>query len=288
MEFLKKLFGGQTKPLLAVAEREISAFFASVDSYVGLSEQIPLPLLNVLMTAYFSECEKAIISEQGTLDKFIGDAAVAFFGAPKNQPDHALRACVAALKLQKRIAGLREKFSQDEAKWPDTARRIRVRIGINSGVAVVGNMGTAKHSSFTMMGDNVNLAARLENSAKIFVARIVCTGQTKAGCDTADKNRIIFRSLGKIVVKGRMDHVHLYEPMAFSSEATEEMRECINLFEQGLAQYREMDWDGAAAHFRESAAFEPHNTGIERNPSIAFLEMVERSRLNPPNPAFLP
>ena len=287
MELLRKLFGRRAKPEPVASEKEITAFFASVDSYVSLSEQIPLPLLNELMTAYFSECEETIVSEQGTLDKFVGDAMVAFFGAPQNQPDHALRACVAALILQKRIARLREKFSRDETKWPDIVRRIRVRIGINSGVALVGSLGAATPPNLTLMGDNVNLAARLEKSAKSYGAWIVCTGQTKVGCDVADSNRILSRSLGKIVVKGRIDPVLLYEPMAFGSEATDELRECVNLFEQGLARYRESDWDGAAKHFRKCAALEPRNAGNERNPSIVFLEWVEQARQNPPNPAFL-
>ncbi len=288
MELLRKFFGRRAKPEPVASEKEITAFFASVDSYVGLSEQIPLPLLNELMTAYFSECEETIVSEQGTLDKFIGDAMVAFFGAPQNQPDHALRACVAALMLHRRIARLRERFSRDGTKWPDIARRIRVRIGINSGVALVGSLGTATHPNLTVMGDNVNLAARLEKGARSYGAWIVCTGQTKAGCDVADSSRILFRSLGTIVVKGRMDPVLLYEPMAFGSEATDELRKCVSLFEQGLARHREMDWDGATDFFRNSAELEPRNTGNERNPSIVFLEWVEQARQNPPNPAFLP
>lgn len=269
-------------------ECEITAFFASVDSYVSLAEKLPLPLLNELMTSYYTACTDAIKEGRGIFDKFVGDAAVAWFDESQKEPRHALRACVTALQLQGQIARLRNDLNRDRVKWPEIARKLRVRVGLHTGGAIVGQLDVSGHLGSTIMGDNVNLAARLEKGAKTYGAQIICTGQTKAVCDSAGLNQIVFRSLGKIVVKGRMERVHLYEPMAFSSEATDELRECISSFEKGLERYRELDWSGAAEQFRKSAALEPMDTGSERNPSVVFLDWVERARQNPPSPAFLP
>jgi adenylate cyclase len=119
-------------PALGGAELELSAMFVDMQGYVGIAEQVPVRRLPQLMNAYFDGWTSAIQAENGTLDKYIGDVIVAMFGAPVSLPDHALRACRAALQCQTRVAELRDKLRRDSDPWPDIAKQVRVRIGVNS------------------------------------------------------------------------------------------------------------------------------------------------------------
>ena len=165
-DVVKRMIETGEQPDLSGRVVEITPFFASVQDYVGFAERMPLVQLPGLLNAYFTASCEAIESEGGMVDKFIGDAIVATFGAPFAQPDHALRACVASLKMQTQVSRLRERLTRDPATWPAISAQLRVRIGLNTGLALVGNLGTATRSNYTMMGDNVNLAARIESGAK--------------------------------------------------------------------------------------------------------------------------
>jgi adenylate cyclase len=166
------------KPVLDSSEVELTPFFSSIHSYVGLAELMPLPLLGELLNAYFDACVTAIQEQGGTIDKFIGDAIVAMFGVPLPTPDHALRACVAALRCQTRVSELRERLRQEGNRWPPLVQYLRMRIGLHTGKAIVGNLGTKTRFNFTMMGDNVNLAARMESGAKSYGVWTLCTDAT--------------------------------------------------------------------------------------------------------------
>src|SRR4051812_5886859 len=123
---------------VAGEEAEISPVFVNMQSYVGIAESLSLRQLSQLMEAYFEVCGSEIALEGGTIDKFIGDSVVAMFGAPMRTSDHGLRACLAALKIQSRIARLRARLQREPQNWPEPVQRLRVRIGINTGTALVG------------------------------------------------------------------------------------------------------------------------------------------------------
>jgi adenylate cyclase len=176
---VEKMIEAGEDPKLGGHEAAITPFFASLHNYVGLAEKLPLQQLPELMNAYFTACTDAICAEGGTLDKYIGDAIVAMFGAPIALPDHALRACVAALRCQDEVARLRERFQREAAAWPEEARRLRLRIGLNTGPVIIGNFGSRTRFNYTMMGDNVNLAARMESGAKSWGVWTMCTDATK-------------------------------------------------------------------------------------------------------------
>jgi adenylate cyclase len=282
--FWKKLFS-PTPPAPCAEETAITALFASIEGYMALAEQVPLPKLGELMNEYFALSAEVIEAEQGNLDKFVGDVAVTWFGPPRKRTDHAFRACVAALRFQERMLRLREKNTQEGEKWPEIARHIHGRVGIHTGEAIVGTIVRGHH---TALGDNVNLAARLEKGAKNYGAQIICTADTKAECERSSPGAILFRSLGKIVVKGRMESVYLYEPMAFSKQATPRLRECITIFEQGLAKCRESKWDEAGALFQQSAKLEPNAMDRRTNPSVAFNVMLQQARQCQPPAVFMP
>jgi adenylate cyclase len=188
----------------------------------------------------------AILQEEGGyLDKYIGDAIVAFWNAPSDQPDHAVRAVTAALRCQQKLAELRPGFRER------SGRDLKMRIGLNTGEATVGNMGSHTRFAYTMLGDQVNLAARLEGNNKVFHTYTMATAATiekLAGAFPA-------RELSRITVKGKLKPVTVYEPML--PEEYEARKAALALFAEGLALYYEGRFAEAGRLFSRIAAEDP-------------------------------
>jgi len=276
------------EPKLGGVEENITAYFSDIQSFSTFSEKLDPSHLVELMNEYLTACTDIVQAEGGTLDKYIGDAVVAIYGAPLALPDHAYRACVAALRVHRRIAELREKWKQEDGKWPEIVHKLQTRIGLNSGLCVVGNMGSHTRFNYTMMGDNVNLAARMESGAKSWGVYSMCTEATRLACEQHGGDRVIFRPLGKIVVMGRSQPVPVFEIAALKEDAASPMRECLGLFGEGLARYHARDWDGALAKFKESAGLEPNQPGktpgVKSNPSLVYQQIVAQMKTTPPGP----
>ncbi len=150
-------------------------------------------------------------------------------------------------------------------------------------------MGSASRFSYTMMGDTVNLAARMESGAKAWGAFTMCTDATRAACEALDENkRVVFRQLGKVVVKGRSTGVPIHELYGLREDIRDQDLDCIARFETGLARFYARDWDGAETAFRESAALEGNQidkaAGISANPSEIYLKLIPVYRAQPPGP----
>jgi adenylate cyclase len=149
------------------------------------------------------------------------------------------------------------------------------RIGLNSGNATIGNMGSATRFNYTMMGDNVNLAARMESGAKSWGVYSMCSDATKIGCEKFG-DRVVFRPLSKLVVKGRKQAVPVYEIVGLKENVSDQTRECLAIFEQALTKYYARDWEGALKLFEKSRELElnvPGKTpGVVSNPSIVYIE----------------
>jgi adenylate cyclase len=275
-------------PKLGGVEENITAYFSDIQSFSSFSEKLSPTLLVELMNQYLTVCTDSIQSGGGTLDKYIGDAVVAIYGAPVTMTDHAPRACVAALEIHKKVGELRKKWISEGDKWPDIVHKLQTRIGLNSGPAVVGNMGSTTRFSYTMMGDNVNVAARMESGAKSWGVYSMCTESTRAECEKLDPGRVGFRALGRIIVKGRTQPLPIYELTALREDMTDSLRECIALFEQGLEKYYARDWDGAIGLFRKSEVLEPNGVGrapgSTTNPSLIYIGIAEGYREEPPPP----
>ncbi len=272
-------------PQLGGVEENITAYFSDIQSFSTFSEKLSPPRLVSLMNEYLTACTDIVQAEGGTLDKYIGDAVVAIYGAPLALPDHPLRACVAALRVHRRVAELRDKWKYETGQWPQIVHELQTRIGLNTGPAVVGNMGSLTRFNYTMMGDNVNLAARMESGAKSWGVYSMCTEATRSACVALDAERVIFRPLGRIVVKGRSQAVPIHELVALKEDITDRTRECIALFEQALERYYARDWDGALTLFRRSAELEPNQpgvtVGVSSNPSQIYQHIVEEMRQQP-------
>ncbi len=192
-------------------ERNLTIFFSDIEGFTTLSEGMsPLDVVS-LLNEYLTAMTDIIFDYNGLLDKYEGDAIMAVFGAPVNHADHAIRACRCAIKNQRVLSKLREKW-QSEGK-----PQIKVRIGINTGDVVVGNMGSTMRFDYTVIGDNVNLASRLETANKVFNTSILIS---EATAELA-KDAIVSRKLAKMKIVGKSVLVNVYEPLADVEEDDE-------------------------------------------------------------------
>ncbi len=285
-QLVERMVESGENPQLGGHDDEITAYFSDIQSFSSFSEKLGSGPLVELMNEYLTGCTDIVQGQGGTLDKYIGDAVVAMFGAPLPLKDHAYRACVATQMVHRKIAELREKWKSEGAKWPEIVWNMQTRIGLNTGTCMIGNMGSRTRFNYTMMGDNVNLAARMESGAKSWGAYTMCTEATKLSCEQHGGDHVVFRPLGRIVVKGRTSAVPIHEIVGLKEHVTSDARECIGLFSRGLARHYERDWDGALALFKQSSRIEPNQPGItpgvSSNPSIVYTHITEHYKVEPP------
>jgi len=285
-ELVDKMVDSGDDPQLGGHDSEITAYFSDIQSFSTFSEVLGSGPLVELMNEYLTACTDIVQEEGGTLDKYIGDAVVAMFGAPIPAPDHAFRACVTTQRVHHKLGELRDKWKEEGEKWPEIVWNMQTRIGLNSGVCMIGNMGSRTRFNYTMMGDDVNLAARMESGAKAWGAYTMCSEATKLSCEEHGGDRLVFRRLGRIVVKGRTKAVPIYEIVSLKEHVTDQTRECIRLFEEGLDKHYALDWAGAQACLEQSKVIEPNmpgvTPGVTKNPSVVYLDIVAGYRVNPP------
>ncbi|MCB9738939.1 MAG: adenylate/guanylate cyclase domain-containing protein [Deltaproteobacteria bacterium] len=264
---VEELVADPDKLRLGGRRREITAFFSDVAGFTSISEALDPADLTALLNEYLGAMTDVILEEGGTVDKYIGDAIVAMFGAPLDQPDHAERAVRAALRCRQRLAELRPQWVA--RGWPE----VGARIGVNSGVAVVGNMGSAQRFDYTMLGDTVNLAARLEGANKAYGIELMIGEKTAA----LVRDSFVLRELDKIRVKGKQQGVAVFEPVAQAGAADPETARRISEFAIGLTAWRGREWEVARSRFQSAA-----NLGDE--PAKVFLARLETIVQDPPGP----
>lgn len=237
---IENIIQDPSKLRLGGERKEISSFFSDLAGFTSISESLSPEDLVHLLNNYLSEMTDIILETGGTLDKYEGDAIIAFWNAPIDQPDHALRAARAAVECQKKLAEIRakikDKFGHD----------LYMRIGINSGQAVVGNMGAENRFDYTAMGDTVNLASRLEGACKQYDIPILM-GET-----TYQHIKDVFaaREIDLIRVIGKKKPVHVYEPIGEIDIISADKLKAIQIFHEGLAAYRKCDWSSALELFK--------------------------------------
>lgn len=264
------------EPKLGGEDTYMTAFFSDIVSFSTFSEKLEPKQLVALINEYLTAMTDILNDQGGTLDKFIGDAIVAFFGAPVYIDDHALRACISSQLMERKLAELRVKWKKD-GTWPDIVHQMQHRMGMNTGEMVTGNMGSERRFNYTMMGDNVNLAARCESGAKAYHVYTMVTEPTK---EEAEKHGddCLFRKLDTIVVKGRSKPVTMYEIAGLRADAQQQLFDCIGLYEQGMAAYYNQEWDRALGYFNQSLPIEAHL----QNPSQIFIERCKMMKEHPP------
>ena len=255
-------------------ERQVmTVFFSDLQDFTRLCEGLTPDAAVRFLNRYFSLMSEVIRGQQGIVDKYIGDSVMAFWGPPFTDPaDHARLGCIAALEQLARMEAFRawlpEMFGTRQG-LPE----VNVRMGIASGEVTVGNIGSETSRGYTVIGDIVNLASRLEQANKFYGTRILVSEGTR---DLAGE-MLAFREIDSLRVVGKQEPVRVYELLGYSAELGESDRQRVQAFEAGLARYRAQDWDAAEAAFRECLAIEPKD-----KPGQVMLERVAAFRQAPP------
>jgi adenylate cyclase len=236
--------------------KELTVMFSDIRGFTTISEGLSADELVRLLNEYLGAMTDVLFANLGTLDKYIGDAIMAFWGSPYPQADHAERACRCAVAMPKALARLNEKWGH-EGRPP-----IAIGIGLNTGEVSVGNMGSEKRLNWTVMGDNVNLASRLEGITKQYQIQVVISESTHKKV----AGKFVCRELDKIKVKGKTQPVTIYELLDVESERPK-YAPLLSAFDRAMNAYRSQNWRESAAQFGELLAVYPDD-----GPTRVFLQ----------------
>ena len=240
------------------SSKECTILFTDVRGFTTISEGLDPKALSDLMNNFLTPLTRVIYSHRGTIDKYMGDCIMAFWGAPVPNTNHAHTAVIAALAMHDRLKELQTEFKSKN--WPE----IKIGIGLNTGRVSVGNMGSELRLAYTVMGDAVNLASRLEGITKEYGADIIVGENTvKAAPD------IIFRELDRVRVKGKEQAVSIFQPIGPKSEIGEDTIKRLDVFNVALMAYRRQEWDSAEAQLRHL-----HETSPENKLYTLFLDRI--------------
>ena len=221
---------------LGGARRHMSVLFSDLRGFTTLSEGLSPERLVEVLNRYLHAMTDIVFEEEGVLDKYIGDAVMAFWNAPLDQTDHATRAVRTALKMRTRLQEM-----NDRGAFPDGIV-LRVGIGVNTGDMVVGNIGGERRYDYTVIGDSVNLASRVEGLNKEYTTEVIITAATKQ----ALAEGFCCRLLDRVAVKGKSEPVTIYEVAGYTRDMSAEQLACLKGYEEALKAYFEQRFDDAA------------------------------------------
>jgi adenylate cyclase len=249
-------------------KKKVTIFFTDIGDFSTMSESFSPEEVVTHLNDYFQGMSRAILDFDGTINQFLGDAIFAYWGAPIDQEDHALRACRAALRCLEFLQEL-------EAKWVAEGLPARTyRFGINTGEVVVGNVGSSSRLKYTLIGDDVNLASRLEEANKYYGTQIFISEETYL----LTKDQIIAREIDIIRVVGRSKPVKVYELLAEKGGLDQNKARSLQHFEAGLQAYRGRQWQAAASWFERVLDLVPEDI-----PSKVYLQRCNDYRKMPPS-----
>ena len=265
-ELVEEMANNPNSYTLASQSRHMTVLFTDVRDFTSIAEGMAPEQLSLLMNRFLSPMTQAIHQHRGTIDKYMGDAIMAFWGAPVADKQHAAHAVQAALAMTNALAGLQDDFAAQG--WP----AMRIGIGLNSGDMVVGNMGSTFRMAYTVLGDAVNLGSRLEALTKYYAVSIIVSEDTKMlATDFA------YRELDRVRVKGRDKPLAIYEVIGLNEELDEHVRTNLQQYQAALDAYRNQDWPQAEALFTSLSQAQP----LCRLYAI-YLERIARFKGNPP------
>jgi adenylate cyclase len=280
-EFIKRTFERYVSPTVAAEiirhpemlrlgghKKKVTIFFTDIGDFSTMSEKFSPEEVVTHLNEYFQGMSSAILDFDGTINQFLGDAIFAYWGAPIDQDDHALRACRAALRCLEFLRKL-------EAKWVAEGLPARTyRFGINTGEVVVGNVGSSSRLKYTLIGDDVNLASRLENANKYYGTQILISEETYS----LIKDQLVAREIDIIRVVGRSKPVKVYELMADKGGLDQNKARSLQHFEAGLKAYRRREWKAAASWFEQVLDLVPEDI-----PSKVYVQRCNEYRKMPPS-----
>jgi adenylate cyclase len=250
---------------------DLSILFSDVRGFTGISEALKPDELREYINEYLTDMSNIIrVKYRGTLDKYIGDAIMAFWGAPVEDPQHARNGVLAALEMQRECEVLNAKFAA--RGWPT----LKIGIGLNSGSVRVGDMGSEVRRAYTAMGDAVNVASRLEGRTKGYGVGILVGEATRKLVKD-----VVFREVDKIKVKGKDEAVTIYEPLGPDTEVDRKTQDELKLWNQTLRAYRAEQWDQVEVNLLNLQRMNP-GCGLYQ----IYSERAAEKRRNPPPPGW--
>jgi adenylate cyclase len=245
---------------------ELTVLFSDIRGFTSISEGLEPDELTHLMNEYLSAMTEVVRKNRGTLDKYIGDAIMAFWGAPVSDPQHARQAIVTAMQMQAALPAVNKAFAAKG--WPE----IRIGVGVNTGEMTVGDMGSTVRKAYTVMGDAVNLGSRLEGITKQYgVGILIGEGTRKAIKD------IVCREVDRVQVKGKEEPIVIYEPVGLEGEVGKAVQEEIKLWNQALRHYRAQEWDQSEVMLLNLSRMAPDQALYGK-----YMERVAHLRKEPP------
>ena len=277
-ELIDQMYESGEEPSLGGEEGYHTAFFTDIQSFSAFSEKLTASELVALLNQYLTDMTDVLLENNGTLDKYIGDAIVAFYGAPIDVDDHEYWACRTAIEMQDKLAILRKGWLDEGDRWPEIVHNMQNRIGISSGQMVTGNMGSEARMNYTMMGDNVNTAARLESSAKQYGIYIQIADSTYQPV----KDRMVVRDLDNVKVLGKEEPVKVWELISEVGKEPEQYKKILPAYHEALELYKNQDWVKAIDAFKASDELEEMFGGRKTNPSRVYIPRCEHYLENSP------
>jgi class 3 adenylate cyclase/CheY-like chemotaxis protein len=268
-EVVQDIMADPSRLQLGGSKRQMTAVFTDIQNFSSAAENLDPEDLVRLLNIYLTGLSDIILEQRGTIDKYVGDAIIAFFGAPLEVPDHALRACTAAVLMKRREQELSREFCENRL----SPVPLPTRIGINTGSMVVGNMGSQRKMNYTIMGNAVNITSRLEGLNKTYGTWILASEDTVREIGDA----FLTRRLDRVRPVGIHTPIQVYELIEFSAEMTERQQRLVELFHDALFLFERRDWAAAEAGFQQALEFAPQDS-----PSAVFLERCRDNRRNPP------
>jgi adenylate cyclase len=274
---VERLAGDPSRLKLGGETRDMTLLFSDVRGFTGISEGLDAEELTRFLNSLFTPLSNIILEEQGTIDKFMGDAVMAFWNAPLDDHAHPSHACSAALRMMREMEILNERWREDAEAKGRPFKPVRLGIGLNTGICCVGNLGSETRFDYSVIGDNVNVASRLEGQSKTYdVGTVVGESTTARAPDFA------FLELDLLKVKGKTEATRAFALLGDS--ALKQSPNFISLAERHgefLARYRAKDWDVAEALSREC---EKLNTSRLDRLYALYRERIDYFRINPPPP----
>ncbi len=270
-EFVEQLAENPALLELGGEKRALTLLFSDLSGFTTLSENMDPEELVALLNEYLDDMTKIVLEERGFLDKYIGDAIMAFWNAPTTAPDHADRGMRTAVVMQRRLADLNRRWREANPAHED----LEVRIGVHTGEAVVGNVGGEQRFEYSAIGDSVNLAARLEPANKTYDT---LTMVSQATLDAGHASGFRVRELDYIAVKGKEEPVKVYELLEMAGEPlTRDKEDAIRHYDLGMAAYKRRDWAAAKDHFAAALSACPSD-----GPSRVYLGRCDDHIADPP------